>query len=85
MKLKQEQNQRVEQIIQSCKDFGLTDDRKVAYVLATIYHETWYTFRPIKEKGEGRGRKYGQKLDTTVCITLANIFTTAEASRKTHG
>ena len=31
----------------------------VAYALATAYHETAGTMRPIKEYGRGRGRRYG--------------------------
>ncbi|WP_421210024.1 peptidoglycan-binding protein [Aeromonas enteropelogenes] len=30
-----------------------------AYVLATIYHETAHTMRPIEEYGKGEGRPYG--------------------------
>ena len=30
-----------------------------AYVLATVWHETAKTMLPIKEYGEGKGRKYG--------------------------
>lgn len=33
---------------------------KIAYTLATIYHETARTFQPIKEIGKGRNKKYGQ-------------------------
>lgn len=32
----------------------------VAYVLATIYHETAKTMRPIEEYGKGAGRPYGE-------------------------
>jgi hypothetical protein len=31
-----------------------------AYALATAYHETAATMRPIREYGRGKGRKYGQ-------------------------
>lgn len=37
----------------------IKDIRHVAYILATIGHETAYTFRPIREFGRGKGRKYG--------------------------
>lgn len=33
----------------------------LAYILATVAHETAYTMQPIKEYGRGRGRKYGRK------------------------
>lgn len=41
---------------------GLTDIRWLAYMLATSYHETAQTMRPIEEYGKGRGKPYGQKL-----------------------
>ena len=42
-------------------DEGLTDVRQIAYVLATILHETAATFLPIEEYGKGKGRVYGKK------------------------
>lgn len=36
-----------------------SDTRKVAYMMATVEWETARTFRPIKEYGRGKGRKYG--------------------------
>lgn len=38
-----------------------TDKRWLAYVLATVYHETAGTMLPIEEYGKGKGRKYGTK------------------------
>jgi len=35
------------------------DDRMLAYVLATTYHETAATMQPIAEYGNGKGKKYG--------------------------
>lgn len=40
----------------------LTDDRWLAYIMATIYHEVNKTMQPIDEYGKGAGRSYGQKL-----------------------
>jgi predicted chitinase len=37
---------------------GLAAD-ETAYVMATAYHETAETMRPIAEYGKGKGRKYG--------------------------
>lgn len=34
--------------------------RQLAYVLATAYHETAHTMKPIEEYGKGRGRPYGK-------------------------
>ena len=62
MKLKESQIKKVNRIIKSCHDYGIDDNRKIAYILATIYHETWFTFEPIEEVGKGKGRKYGNKV-----------------------
>ncbi|TOE35570.1 hypothetical protein CGJ43_25525, partial [Vibrio parahaemolyticus] len=32
----------------------------LAYVLATTYHETGHTMKPIEEWGKGQGRPYGE-------------------------
>ena len=36
------------------------DPRWLAYMLATVYHETAATMQPISEYGLGRGRPYGE-------------------------
>jgi len=36
------------------------DDRWLAYLLATTYHETALTMQPIAEYGKGKGKPYGQ-------------------------
>jgi hypothetical protein len=36
------------------------DERMLAYVLATTYHETAATMQPIAEYGKGSGKPYGQ-------------------------
>lgn len=38
-----------------------TDMRWLAYILATTYHETAKTMRPIEEYGKGKNRRYGKK------------------------
>lgn len=38
----------------------VTDHRHVAYMLATVKHETADTFLPIAEYGKGKGHKYGE-------------------------
>lgn len=45
-------------IIQACGEAGwpIAD---TAYALATAYHETAGTLKPIREYGRGRGRRYG--------------------------
>ena len=39
---------------------GKTDDRWLAYALATAHHETDCTFRGTEEYGKGKGREYGK-------------------------
>lgn len=50
-----------EAIVKACMGagYGLS---WIAYALATAYHETAATMRPIREYGRGKGRKYGAKL-----------------------
>lgn len=38
------------------------DLRKIAYILATFWHETAFAMQPIEEFGKGRGLKYGKKV-----------------------
>ncbi|HCA4015457.1 TPA: hypothetical protein MPW60_002144 [Listeria monocytogenes] len=45
-------------IVETCEKYGLTYPQ-TAYLLATTYHETAHTFKPIEEYGKGKGRKYG--------------------------
>lgn len=42
------------------RDHGRDDDRWLAYILATVHHETDKTFQPVEEYGRGRGRPYGR-------------------------
>lgn len=44
------------------EDETLTDKRWLAYMLATVYHETARTFEPIEEYGKGMRRPYGDKI-----------------------
>jgi hypothetical protein len=41
-------------------DDRVTDPRHAAYMLATAWHETDKTMRPIREYGRGRGKRYGK-------------------------
>lgn len=52
------------------------DRRWLAYMLATTYHETAKTMRPIEEYGKGKGRPYGKrlKLDGKPYATTQNLF-----------
>jgi putative chitinase len=37
-----------------------SDDRWLAYALATTFHETAFTMQPIEEYGKGKGHDYGE-------------------------
>ena len=45
-------------IINNAKAQGLTN-KQIAYVLATVYHETAFTFEPLEEYGCGKNKPYG--------------------------
>lgn len=54
-KLTQEQVNGINTILDEAHKIGITDKRQLAYILATVHHETGKQFRPIKEFG---GEKY---------------------------
>ncbi|WP_299680079.1 glycoside hydrolase family 19 protein [uncultured Tenacibaculum sp.] len=58
-RLKQSQVNGYNQILDYWENENLKDVRWLAYVLATTYHETDKTIKPLREYGKGRGRKYG--------------------------
>jgi putative chitinase len=62
-KLKQSQVNGLDAILKEWNDhYTKKDDRWLAYMLATTYHETDTTMQPIEEYGKGKGKKYGKKL-----------------------
>lgn len=60
--LSQGQVDGIEAILKAVEDAGITDNRKEAYILATIFHECAKTMQPIAEFGKGAGHDYGKKL-----------------------
>jgi len=52
----------LEAILNEYNVLCLNDVRKLAYILATVYHETAKTIQPIREYGKGKGLDYGKKL-----------------------
>lgn len=42
------------------------DKRWLAYILATVYHETGKTFEPIEEIGQGMRKPYGRKIKSNL-------------------
>src|SRR5690606_16382609 len=49
----------MEAILNEWEARELTDQRHLAYVLATAFHETAKTMQPVREYGRGKGRPYG--------------------------
>lgn len=64
-RLTQSQVNGFDAILKACNDYGgdAINPTYVAYMLATAWHETARTMRPIEEYGKGRGRRYGQRID----------------------
>ncbi|MFA6069810.1 MAG: hypothetical protein WC810_14600 [Janthinobacterium sp.] len=54
-KLIQEQVNGINTLLDEAHKIGITDKRQLAYILATVHHETGKQYRPIKEFG---GEKY---------------------------
>jgi hypothetical protein len=57
--LSQEQVDGMEKILSYAESIGC-DDRHLAYILATTFHETARTMQPIEEYGKGKGHSYGE-------------------------
>lgn len=58
--LKQSQVEGFEAFLNEWEAQKLTDVRWLAYILATVWHETAKTMQPIEEYGKGKGLKYGK-------------------------
>jgi putative chitinase len=56
------QVQQINAFLTEWENQKLTDLRWLAYIFATVYHETARTMAPIEEFGKGRGLPYGKKL-----------------------
>lgn len=52
----------IEAILTEYNRLCINDVRKLAYILATVYHETAKTIQPIPEYGKGKHYDYGKKL-----------------------
>lgn len=61
-KLNQKQVEGFEAILAAWEKTPYKDARWLAYIFATVWHETANTMQPIEEFGRGKGYKYGRKL-----------------------
>lgn len=62
-KLSQAQVQSIDTILNEWDKLCDNDLRRLAYMLATVYHETARTMLPIEEYGKGKGRPYGNPVN----------------------
>jgi hypothetical protein len=60
-KLTQNQVNSIECIFNEIELQKITDIRWIAYMFATVYHETASTMLPIAEYGKGKGKAYGKR------------------------
>ena len=44
-------------------DSEVTNICWIAYMIATVYHETTFSFKPKKEDGQGKGYRYAKKIE----------------------
>ena len=58
-RLMQSQVMGMEIILNEWDKRQLVDTRWLAYILASVFHETAATMQPIEEYGQGKGRSYG--------------------------
>jgi len=74
--LSQAQVEGFEAIINQFYNIGLIDLRYLAYILATVWHETAKTMQPISEFGKGKDRDYGKRLriNRKLYTITKNIF-----------
>lgn len=61
-KITQKQVDGFEAIFNEWEEEELTDLRWLAYMLATVWHETAKTMQPIEEIGRGKNYRYGKKI-----------------------
>lgn len=61
--LRSEQAAQIEIIVNQFTQRGYTDVKHLAYILATVKHETANTYLPIEEIGRGAGRNYGREIN----------------------
>lgn len=52
----------MEAIINEYDRLAMTDQRQLAYILGTVYHETGTSMEPVEEIGKGKNRNYGKQV-----------------------
>jgi putative chitinase len=59
-KLSQAQVDSINAILDECEN--INDERWIAYIFGTVYHETAHKMLPIEEYGKGKNKPYGKKV-----------------------
>jgi predicted chitinase len=63
--LKQSTLNGINAIVDEWEKQGISDNRQLAYILATVYHECARKMQPIEEFGKGKGKAYGSKIKSS--------------------
>lgn len=74
--LSQKQVEGFEAIFDEFEKEKLTDNRYLAYILATVWHEVGGTMQPIEEIGKGKNYKYGKRvwIDGRIYTDVPHIY-----------
>lgn len=72
-------------ILDEAERRGMIDDRWLAYMLATAYHETAHTMQPIEEYGHGKGHPYGKPVNGHVYYGRGYVQLTWDYNYKKMG
>lgn len=62
-KLNQKQVDGFNILMKSFNQFNISNPLYIAYMLATVWHETAHTMQPIEEYRKGKGYRYGKFID----------------------
>lgn len=74
--LSQKQVEGFESIFDEFEKEKLIDNRYLAYILATVWHEVGGTMQPIEEIGKGKNYKYGKRvwIDGRIYADVPHIY-----------
>lgn len=82
-KLSQLQVDSVQAILKACEANGITDSRKISYILATAFHES--RLKPVEEIGHGVGKEYGKFINGHVYYGRGFVQLTWKSNYETFG
>lgn len=82
-RLSQIQVDSVTAILEACEANLITDNRKIAYILATAFHEA--RLKPVEEIGHGVGKEYGKFINGHVYYGRGLVQLTWKSNYETFG